>query len=59
MRTGEVHGLKWKYVDFERQQILVRESFAMDEMTSTKTDSSVREIQMSQPAIDALRLSLR
>ena len=55
MRTGEVHGLKWKYVDFERQQILIRESFVMDEMTTTKTDSSVREIQMSQPVIDALK----
>ena len=55
MRTGEVHGLKWKYVDFERQQILIRESFVMGEMTTTKTDSSVREIQMSQPVIHALR----
>ena len=27
----------------------------MDEMTTTKTDSSVREIQMSQPVIDALK----
>jgi len=54
MRTGEVHGLKWKYVDFDRRQILVRESFVMDEMTDTKTDSSVREIQMSDPVFDAL-----
>ena len=26
MRTGEVDGLKWKYVDFERRLILVRET---------------------------------
>ena len=55
MRTGEIHGLKWKYVDFERRQILVRESFVMNEMTDTKTDSSNREIHMSQPVYDALR----
>ena len=54
MRTGEVHGLKWKYVDFERKQILVRESFVMDAMTDTKTDSSVREIQIAEPVYEAL-----
>jgi len=54
MRTGEIHGLKWKYVDFDRRQILVRESFVMNEMTDTKTDSSSREIHMSQPVYDAL-----
>ncbi len=53
MRTGEVHGLKWKYIDFERKQILIRESFVADRMTSTKTDSSVREIWMSQPVLEA------
>ncbi len=54
MRTGEIHGLKWKYVDFDRRQILIRESFVMDEMTDTKTDSSVREIQMAKPVMEAL-----
>ena len=53
MRTGEAHGLKWKYIDFERKQILIRESFVADRMTSTKTDSSVREIWMSQPVLEA------
>ncbi len=54
MRTGEIHGLKWKYIDFERRQILIRESFVMDQMTDTKTDSSCREIQMSDPVYEAL-----
>ena len=27
MRTGEINGLKWKYVDFERGLIYVREVF--------------------------------
>lgn len=54
MRTGELHGLKWKYVDFERRQILVRESWIRGESEYTKTDGSQREIEMSQPVYDAL-----
>ena len=55
MRTGEIHGLKWKYVDFDRREILVRESLVAGEMTDTKTDSSARDIPMSQPVFDALQ----
>ena len=55
MRTGEVHGLKWKYVDFEHRLILVRETVVDGEETYTKTDSSQREIQMSQLVYDALK----
>ena len=29
MRTGEVDGLKWKYIDFERRLILVRETVVL------------------------------
>lgn len=59
MRTGEIHGLKWKYVDFDRKQILIRESFVADRMTDTKTDGSVREIDMSEPVFDALSLQYK
>jgi integrase len=55
MRTGEAHGLKWKYVDFERRLILVRETFVLGEDEYTKTDSSQRDIQMSQPVYEALK----
>lgn len=55
MRTGEVHGLKWKYVDFQRRLILVRETVVDGEETYTKTDSSQRDIQMSQLVFDALK----
>ena len=55
MRTGEVHGLKWKYVDFELRIIRVRETFVMGEDEYTKTDGSQRDIQMSQPVYDALK----
>lgn len=55
MRTGEVHGLKWKYVDFERRLILVRESIVLNEEDELKTDGSVRDIQLNQLVFDALR----
>jgi len=55
MRTGEVHGLKWKYVDFERRLILVRESIVLNEEDELKTDGSMRDIQMNQMVYDALK----
>jgi integrase len=55
LRTGEAHGLKWKYVDFERRLILIRETFVLGEDEYTKTDSSQRDIQMSQPVYEALK----
>ncbi len=55
MRTSEIDGLKWKYVDFERRQILVREALVNGETTHTKNDGSQREIDMSQPVYEALR----
>ncbi len=54
MRTGEVNGLKWKYVDFERRLIYVRESIVLGEEDELKTDGSMRDIQMSQIVFDAL-----
>lgn len=55
MRTGEVHGLKWKYVDFERRLILVRETIIDGRTEYTKTDGSQRDIHMSQIVFDALK----
>jgi integrase len=55
MRTGEVNGLKWKYVDFERRLIYVRESIVLGEEDELKTDGSMRDIQMSQIVYDALK----
>lgn len=54
MRTGEVDGLKWKYVDFENRRILIRETIVKGEESYTKNDFSQREIQMSKPVYDAL-----
>lgn len=55
MRTGEINGLQWKYIDFERQQILVRETWVRNQIEYTKTDGSQREIDMSQPVYEALQ----
>lgn len=55
MRTGEIDGLQWKYVDFERRQILIRETVVNGDLTYTKTDGSQREIHISQPVYDALQ----
>lgn len=54
MRTAEINGLQWKYVDFARRQILVRETLVRGKIEYTKTDGSQREIEMSQPVYDAL-----
>ena len=55
MRTAEIHGLKWRYVDFERRQILIRETLVRGAIDYTKTDGSQREIHMSQPVYEALK----
>lgn len=55
MRTGEVHGLKWKYIDFDLRVIRVRETFVLGVDEYTKTDASQRDIQISQPVFEALQ----
>lgn len=54
MRTGEIDGLKWQYVDFKNRLILVRETLIAGEEDYTKTDGSQREIQMSALVFEAL-----
>jgi integrase len=55
LRTGELHGLQWRYVDFDRRQILVRRTLVRGELEYTKTDGSQREVDISQPVFEALR----
>ena len=55
MRPAEIDGLMWKYVDFKRRQILIRETIVDGEMVYVKNDGSFREIAMSQPVYDALK----
>tara|TARA_Y100000748_G_scaffold27904_1_gene20847 strand:+ start:1059 stop:2264 length:1206 start_codon:yes stop_codon:yes gene_type:complete len=55
MRTGEIDGLQWQFVDFERRQILVRQALVRDELVYTKNDGSFRTIDMSGPVYEALQ----
>jgi len=55
MRSGEVDGLQWKYIDFECRLILVRETRVLGEDEYARIDSSQREIQMSTPVYEALK----
>jgi integrase len=55
LRTGEVHGLQWRYIDFERREILVRETYSHLGREYTKNDGSQREVRMSEPVYQALK----
>lgn len=55
MRTGEINGLKWKYVDFENGLIQVREVFSAGvSEQDAKTESSLRDIPMLPMVKEAL-----
>ena len=55
MRTGEIDGLLWKFVDFKRRQILVRQALVEGEFVYTKNDGSFRTIELCTPAFNALQ----
>jgi len=47
LRTGEINGLKWKYIDFDQGIIRVRETFSAGETEeNAKTETSLRDIPM-------------
>ena len=54
MRTAEVDGLQWKYVDFEKGLISIRETLVNGFVETTKTVESARDIVMSRPVFDAM-----
>lgn len=54
LRSAEANGLKWKYVDLERSEVLIRETCIRGRTEYTKTDGSQRELQVSGPALEAL-----
>jgi len=53
MRSGEIHGLRWQNVDFERGIITVKESFTYGKLQTTKTEN-IRDIQMVSIVREAL-----
>ena len=55
MRTGEIDGLQWKYVDFDRREIHVAENWVNGSLGETKTEGSNRIIHMSEIVYYALK----
>jgi integrase len=55
MRSSEVDGLQWQYIDFDRRQILIRQALVQGRLEDTKTDGSTREIEMNHLVYDALQ----
>lgn len=55
LRTGELDGLKWRYVDFEKRLIYVRETLVDGREEYTKNDFSQRDVQMTEPVFQALK----
>jgi integrase len=54
VRSAEIDGLMWKYIDLDRREILIRKTLVNGEITTAKTDGSEREIHMSEPVYQAL-----
>lgn len=55
MRSGEVTGLRWENVDFDRRQILIRETIVQGLVEYTKNDGSYRVVDMTAPLYEALK----
>ena len=61
MRRGEIHGLKWSDIDFERGVLTVRRSLAAgekrgsSEVHETKTANSFRTVMLDHESLDMLR----
>ncbi|MBV7435271.1 site-specific integrase [Cardiobacteriaceae bacterium TAE3-ERU3] len=59
MRTGEIDGLKRKYVDLDKRLIMIRESKVRGKMGRTKTKGSRRDIVMSNMVHAALTRQMK
>ncbi|QDF75270.1 MULTISPECIES: Arm DNA-binding domain-containing protein [Shewanella] len=59
MRTSEIDGLKWKYVNFKMRTISVRETIVHGRTETTKTIGSFRDVQMSSVVFNALQTQFR
>jgi integrase len=54
MRTAEIDGLRWKYVDLANRQIIIEETLVNGRQETPKTQASYRVIQISEPVYQAL-----
>ncbi|MBA4151125.1 MAG: hypothetical protein C0509_01065 [Acinetobacter sp.] len=59
LRTAEINGLRWKYVDLDRGEILIRETFCKGRFDYTKNDHSQREIRITSIVREALERQLK
>ena len=59
LRTAEIDGLLWKYVDLEKGLIMVRETLVNGYFETTKTPESIRDITMSRPVYEALKAQFK
>ena len=55
MRTSEIDGLKWQYVDLKNRQIHIRETLVGGHLDGTKTIDSQRTIELSTKVFNALQ----
>jgi integrase len=55
LRTAEIDGLQWKYVDLEKGLIRIRETLVNGYFETTKTSESMRDVIMSKPVYDAFK----
>jgi integrase len=54
MRSGEIFGLRWRYVDFEERSILVAETVYQGRSSMPKTRASNRKVFIGPLALEAL-----
>jgi integrase len=58
MRQGEILGLRWKDIDFDKGVLYVRQTLSRDGktlLTGAKTKSSLRTIRLSDNTLEALK----
>ena len=55
LRTGEIDGLQWQYVDFDKRIMLIREALVEGRVETPKTPVSIREVYMSGPVLEAMK----
>jgi integrase len=55
LRTGELIGLRWTDVDVDARVIRVRQSVVQSREKAPKTGAGRRDVEMSAPALEALR----
>lgn len=59
IRTAEIDGLKWEYVNFDRNEITIHETLVDGNVETPKTATSYRNIQLSRVVVDALKTQFK